>query len=151
MIGLPKVLIAEDDDAVRSLLVAALRNEPLEIDAVPDGAEALELTTLREYAVIIVDLMMPRLNGFDFLDAFRKAHPRARSILFVVTAFDDLVLGKLDATQVHAVIRKPFDVEALVMLVRESALAWVRETAVADGAAIANAPRVLPRGTSEAC
>src|SRR2546430_12556034 len=52
--------------SVRKLLVAALRREPFAVDAAADGAEALRLTASVEYAVIILDLMMPRLNGFEF-------------------------------------------------------------------------------------
>ena len=147
---LPKVLIAEDDEAIRSLLVAALRGQPVAVDAAADGVEALELAMVHEYAVIVLDLMMPRLSGFDFLDAYRKALPRSRSVLFVVTAFDDQVTGTLAADQVHAVIRKPFDIEQVVMLIRESALAWMAATAQVD--VPPDVPRELSsRGTQNVC
>jgi len=124
----PRILVVEDDDAIRTLLVAALRREPFDVDAANDGAAALELTREHEYAVIILDLMMPRLNGFEFLAAFHDATPTARSVVFVVTAFDDAQLGKLQPHQVHAVIRKPFDVPQLVTMVREVALMWQTQT-----------------------
>jgi len=147
---LPKVLIAEDDEAIRSLLVAALRGQPVAVDAAADGLEALELSMVHEYAVIVLDLMMPRLSGFDFLDAYRKALPRSRSVLFVVTAFDDQVTGTLAADQVHAIIRKPFDIEQVVMLIRESALAWMAATGQVD--LPPDVPRELsPRGTQNVC
>lgn len=120
----PRVLVVEDDDAIRALLTAALRREPFDVDEASDGAAALLLVRTHEYAVIILDLMMPRLNGFEFLEAFRQASPAARSVVFVVTAFDDSMIGKLRADQVHAIIRKPFDVPQLVSMVREVALTW---------------------------
>src|ERR1700687_5052049 len=73
--------------------------------AATDGAAALGLTATCEYAVIVLDLMMPRLNGFEFLEAFRTASPAARSVIFVITAFDDSMVGPLAAHQVHAIIR----------------------------------------------
>ena len=51
-----------------------------------------------------------------------------RSVIFVITAFDDIHIGKLPSHQVHAVIRKPFDVPQLVTMVCEVALMWHAET-----------------------
>jgi DNA-binding response OmpR family regulator len=122
---MPRILIVEDDDPIRTLLAAALRRESLDVDTAQDGAAALELTRQCDYAVIILDLMMPRLNGFEFLKAFRTAKPR--SVIIVITAFDDTHLGSLEASQVHAIIRKPFDVPQLVTIVREVASLWIKE------------------------
>ena len=119
-----RVLVVEDEDAIRALIVAALRREPFEVDAANDGVTALQLTAVHEYALIVLDLMMPRLNGFEFLDAFRAASPEARSTVIVLTAFDDTMLGKLAAGSVDAIIRKPFDVPQLVSMVREVAMVW---------------------------
>jgi len=121
-------LVVEDDDAIRTLLVAALRREPFDVDAANDGEAALHLTSQHEYAVIILDLMMPRLNGFEFLAAIHSSTPAPRSVIFVVTAFDDAQIGKLQSHQVHAVIRKPFDVPQLITMVREVALMWQTHT-----------------------
>ena len=125
---MPRILIVEDDDPIRTLLAAALRRELLEVDTAHDGAAALELTRNCEYAVIILDLMMPRVNGFEFLDAFHAA--KRRSVIFVITAFDDTHVAGLDATQVHAIVHKPFDVPQLVTMVREVAALWIAETKV---------------------
>jgi two-component system OmpR family response regulator len=124
MTAVPRVLVVEDEDAIRSLLVAALRREPFDVDAAPDGVAALQLTAGHEYAVIILDLMMPRLNGFDFLDAFHRTTLRPRSVVFVLTAFDDAMIGRLSPERVHAIIRKPFDVPQLVAMVREVVITW---------------------------
>jgi DNA-binding response OmpR family regulator len=122
------VLVVEDDDAIRTLLVAALRREPFEVDSANDGAAALQMTHDVEYAVIVLDLMMPRLNGFQFLDAFQTKDPRPRSVILVVTAFDDAQVAKLPASSVHAIIRKPFDVTQLVTMIREVAAMWQAQT-----------------------
>jgi DNA-binding response OmpR family regulator len=129
----PKVLVVEDDDAIRTLLVAAIRREPFDVDAAADGVVALQMTQSNEYAVIVLDLMMPRLNGFEFLQAFRRSTPDARSVVFVITAFDEAKIARLSAKDVHAVIRKPFDVPQLVTMIREVALLWASQTA-ADSA-----------------
>jgi CheY-like chemotaxis protein len=120
----PRVLIVEDDEAIRALLVAALRRESLDVDAARDGAEALQFTSANEYAVILLDLMMPHINGFEFLESFHREPPSRRAVIFVVTAFDDTMVGRLDPTHVHAILRKPFDVAQLVSMVREVAHMW---------------------------
>jgi two-component system, OmpR family, alkaline phosphatase synthesis response regulator PhoP len=119
-----RVLVAEDDEAIRSLIVAALRRETFEVDEAADGIAALELTGVTEYAVIILDLMMPRLSGFDFLEAFHRATPAARSVIIVLTAFDESMLAQRHLERAHAIMRKPFDVPQLVTIVREVATAW---------------------------
>ncbi|MBV9071249.1 MAG: response regulator [Acidobacteria bacterium] len=118
----PKVLVVEDDDAIRALLIAALRREPFEVHAAVNGAEALTLTRSAEYAVILLDLMMPMVTGVEFLQAFREANPDSRTVVFVMTAFDDVTVRHVAPNLVHGIVRKPFDVPQLVAMVREVAL-----------------------------
>src|SRR3954468_21814541 len=124
----PKVLVVEDDDAIRTLLVAALRREPFEGHAAVNGAEALELTRASDYAVILLDLMMPALNGVEFLQAFHEASPESRTVIFVMTAFDDVMVRHVAPNLVHGIVRKPFDVPQLVSMVREVALTRLPQT-----------------------
>jgi DNA-binding response OmpR family regulator len=118
----PKVLVVEDDDAIRALLVAALRREPFEVHAAANGAEALTLTRASEYSVILLDLMMPMVTGVEFLQAFHDADPKSRTVVFVMTAFDDVTVRHIAPNLVHAIVRKPFDVPQLVSMIREVAL-----------------------------
>lgn len=118
---LPKVLVVEDDAAIRSLMVAALKREPLWVETAADGAQAIEKIEEHDYAVILVDLMLPRVDGFDVLRRYRELRPEARAVVFVMTAYDDAALRKLDPTLVHGCLRKPFDIEWLVELVRTCA------------------------------
>lgn len=117
----PKVLIVEDDPGIRTLLTAALRREPLEIEVAIDGADALRKARLTAYSVILLDLMMPRMTGPEFLVAFREARPQADPIIIVMTAGDDSQIVRLGPKAVHGVIRKPFDIQRLVEMVRDCA------------------------------
>jgi len=119
---LHKVLVVEDDDAIRALLLAALRREPFDVHAAPNGAEALNLTQTTDYAVILLDLMMPKLNGHQFLEAFQQAQPKTRTVVFVMTAFDDVMVRHVAPGLVHGIVRKPFDVPQLVSMIREVVL-----------------------------
>jgi DNA-binding response OmpR family regulator len=130
---LPKILVVEDDDAIRALLVAALRREPFDVHAAVNGVEALNLTRVSEYAVILLDLMMPALNGVEFLEAFHEAAPESRTVIFVMTAFDDAMVRHLAPNLVHGIVRKPFDVPQLVAMVREVGLTRVESSSESTG------------------
>lgn len=137
--AVPKVLVVEDDTAIRTLVVAALKREPIEVHTAGDGLAALECVRANDYAVILLDLMMPRLNGYEFLDSLDSVRGAAEPVVIVMTAFDTASLRKLPPNRVHAVLHKPFDVERVVDLVRDCAS--VRREAQEEPAP----PRALPR------
>jgi DNA-binding response OmpR family regulator len=126
--AVPKVLVVEDDTAIRTLVVAALRREPIDVHTAHDGVAALECVRANEYAVILLDLMMPRLNGFEFLDSLDTVRTGPEPVIIVMTAFDMLSVRKLPANRVHAVLHKPFDVERVVDLVRDCAFVRQEQT-----------------------
>ena len=111
--------------------------------AAVNGAEALALTRSAEYAVILLDLMMPLVSGVEFLQTFHEANPASRTVVFVMTAFDDATIRHIAPNLVHGIVRKPFDVPQLVAMVREVALTRVPAPAadsVAEVPLIAAAP-----------
>ena len=121
LMAAPLILIVEDDSAIRTLIVSALKREPLEVHTAGDGLAALECVRANDYAVILLDLMMPRLNGYEFLESLDSVRGDAQPVIIVMTAFDSGALKKLPANRVHAVLHKPFDVERVVDLVRDCA------------------------------
>lgn len=125
----PKVLVVEDDAAIRTLVVAALKREPIEVHTAQDGVAAMECMRANVYAVILLDLMMPRLNGYEFLENLDAVRGDSRPIIIVMTAFDSASLRRLPANRVHAVLHKPFDVERVVDLVRDCAFVHQDESA----------------------
>ena len=121
IVAAPLVLIVEDDIAIRTLMVAALKREPIEVHTASDGIAALECVRANDYAVILLDLMMPRLDGYEFLESLDVVRPGAQPVIIVMTAFESGSLRKLPPNRVHAVLHKPFDVERVVELVRDCA------------------------------
>ena len=142
---IPKVLVVEDDHSIRGLLSMAMRREGLAVDAADDGAEALRRCESTEYAVIVLDLMLPVLNGFQFLDALPLTAPNTRPVIFVVTAYDDRIIESLPCSQVHAVVRKPFDVQQLAAIVADVAATW-RSDVSADAGNVLPPPRETQLG-----
>ena len=146
----PKILVVEDDTAIRTLVVAALKREPIEAHTANDGLAALECVRANEYAVILLDLMMPRLNGYEFLESLETVRADAQPVIIVMTAFDTTSLRKLPPNRVHAVLHKPFDVERVVDLVRDCAFV-VREQTAEVQDAVATPPLTAPESESPVC
>ena len=63
---MPCVLIVEDDDDVREMLATLLRAESYEVMTATNGAEALNAMRMRRPCLVLLDLMMPVMNGWDF-------------------------------------------------------------------------------------
>jgi DNA-binding response OmpR family regulator len=118
----PRILVVEDDEPIRGLLTTAIRRQGLDVDEAGDGAVALRLTAGRDYAVILLDLSMPVVDGIAFLDAFRASARGISPVIFVMTALGEGVAESLRGHRVHAIWRKPFDIVSLVETVRE--VAW---------------------------
>lgn len=106
-----KVLVADDDAALRSLLRLVARRAGFEVDTASNGQEALDLIRKNNYLIAIVDLMMPLMNGYEVVE--RVAEMQDRPGLIVVTAMTDTYVSGLDGNVVHSIVRKPFDVEML--------------------------------------
>ncbi len=99
--------MAEDDLSIRRLLVLTLRREGLTVDTAGDGAEAVQLLTKRRYRVLISDLMMPGMSGWDVVKWLQK-HPAERpNSVIIITAADRGVLRDLDPNVVNAIFVKP--------------------------------------------
>lgn len=112
-----KILVIEDNKATRDSLLALLRGEGFEADAVEDGAEALRL--LRdgyEACLILLDLLMPGMDGWAFREEQRSDPQLAGIPLALLTATADAARegGKLGAV---AALQKPLAVASLLDVV----------------------------------
>lgn len=113
-----KVLVADDDQSIRKLICTIVQRERIEIDSAADGQAAVEHLSEKEYSVILLDLMMPRLDGFGVID-YLKAHPQSRKpVVIVITAYADQKFREVDPEIVAGVIRKPFEVAEIGSIVR---------------------------------
>lgn len=108
-----RILVVDDDAAIRSLLVTVLRRRGLHVDSARDGKEALEHLALCRYSVLLLDLMMPTMTGWEVLDILQNT--AARPEIIVLTA--GVEPSALRSQIVRATIRKPFDLEIIVAAV----------------------------------
>jgi DNA-binding response OmpR family regulator len=117
-----RALVVEDDPAIRRLVEKILTRRQIVIDTASDGRTAMEKLRTGSYSVIILDLMVPEVNGFEVIE-FLKAEQILAPVA-VVSAVSQQALTKLDLDVVKLVISKPFDVDeftkAIVALCAEA-------------------------------
>jgi DNA-binding response OmpR family regulator len=113
-----RVLVVDDDPIIRGLLNSALTQESLDVDCAENGRQALEMMRENQYAVVLLDLLMPEMNGFEVLEEMEED---VRPVVLVLTGADQTTVAELDARIVHGIVRKPFDPLELGELVRACA------------------------------
>ena len=118
-----RVLVIDDDRAIRELVKRLVSRHGFIIDTAADGQDAWSLIAENLYDAVLLDLMMPNLNGFDLVDRVRRDKPSLLPRIVVMTAFSRG--GTLPVVEgVHSIIRKPFDIGELL----EHVVAVVEET-----------------------
>jgi DNA-binding response OmpR family regulator len=111
-----RLLVVEDEPELRRVIAEALREEGYAIDEAADGEEGLYKATTWTYDAIVLDLMLPRLSGFEVLERLRKKAATPVLILTARDAVDDRVRG-LD-TGADDYLVKPFDLAELFARLR---------------------------------
>ncbi len=119
-----KILIAEDDDAIRELVMRALGEDGHELTGAADGAEALDVLGRYDgkFDLLLTDVKMPVLDGIALALAAGRDHPDVAIMLMTGYADQRERAHGLDAL-VHDVINKPFSVEQIKCAVREALVA----------------------------
>jgi two-component system OmpR family response regulator len=110
------VLVVDDDPAIRGLVGDALRNEGYVVDLAAHGREALDAMRTRRPATVVLDLMMPVMDGFSFLESCHLEQLCDDVPIVVITAVPE-ALDRVQSMPVHACIAKPFDLAELVRTV----------------------------------
>lgn len=113
-----KVLVVDDDDAIRNMVERVLRREHFEVESARDGFEAIEKLTRNDYATVLLDLMMPRIDGLGVLRYLETEHKEPPRVI-VMTANLQSAMESATAQPVFRVLPKPFDIHQLVTHVRE--------------------------------
>lgn len=110
----PRILIVDDDSSIRTLLSVIASRSGVSADVAGDGMEAMRRIEERNYDLIVLDLSMPRMNGFDLIEQLRGRNPRPAVIVLTALSRHDFL--DLDPEVVHCVVRKPFDLNTFMAL-----------------------------------
>jgi two-component system OmpR family response regulator len=112
----PYVLVVDDDPAIRGLMADALRGEGYDVDMAAHGAEALDAMRERCPATVLLDLMMPIMDGFEFIRACQQEQLCRGVPIVVISAVQD-ALNRVNELPITACLAKPFDLDELVKIV----------------------------------
>ncbi|MCL4834276.1 MAG: response regulator transcription factor [Caldilineaceae bacterium] len=89
----PQILVVEDEDFLRNLLYVSLEREGFGVAAVRDGVEALDHFAAQPYDLVLLDVLMPRLDGFEVCAEIRKRSDVPIVLLTALNSPDDVVQG----------------------------------------------------------
>ena len=114
----PGVLVVDDDPSIQGFLAEALADEGYAVRTAGDGRRALDVLDGWRPDLILLDLMMPELDGWAFRDEQRRRPAVAAIPVIVLSATRDLE-ARAQALAPARVFSKPFDLNALLAAVEE--------------------------------
>ncbi|HWW61588.1 MAG TPA: protein kinase, partial [Thermoanaerobaculia bacterium] len=112
-----RVLVADDDPEARRQLGAALAQHRLEYDEAANGAEAIQHLKRHKYELALIDLIMPRMDGWAVID-FIRGHAEHRGTKTYVIAAGEQRLSAVDQDIISGIVSKPFDPAKLDSLLK---------------------------------
>jgi CheY-like chemotaxis protein len=115
--GHKRVLVVDDDEDVRRILKTVLEPRGLIVVTAADGREALDRLREQTYAVVILDMMMPHVDGFQVLGVLQSGTLPFAPVVLVLSGAGQTVLDRLDPQHIHGIVKKPFDPEEFAGLV----------------------------------
>ncbi len=124
---IPRILVAEDDTALRNLLVMSLKSYGYEILAAADGTEALDIFLKEPVDLVLLDIMMPGMSGLEVLEEIRRRSDVPVIMLTALNRPEDIVEGLNRGADDY--IPKPFVFKEVVARVRAALrrARWKRE------------------------
>jgi len=115
--AVPLVLLVEDDAAVRSTLAAILHDEGCDIIIAPNGFDALVALEQHEPDIVVLDWMMPVVDGQNFLQALRGEYRKMTPVLVISAGRVSEETAR--EAGANGYLRKPFDIDELMRILLE--------------------------------
>ena len=108
-----QILVVEDNEHIRDMVKAYLGEAGYSVDVVSDGGRALEMFYDKTYHLMVLDIMLPGMNGHELLREFRKLNDTP--VLMMTALADDDSQIKAFANEADDYVTKPFNIQLLVM------------------------------------
>jgi DNA-binding response OmpR family regulator len=112
-----RVLVIDDDMPLRGMLAAALRQHGFQVLLAGDGAEGQRALAIHHPDVILLDLAMPNVNGWDFLQRLQETGHLGKVPIIVVSAHLRVEPQAVLQMGVSAILPKPFNISDLINLI----------------------------------
>ncbi|GAC1428332.1 MAG: hypothetical protein NVSMB68_00310 [Thermoanaerobaculia bacterium] len=109
-----RALVVDDDEPIRTMLAKVVERQNFDVDTASDGAEAIERLRDDGYNIVLLDLMMPRVDGFAVLRYMQDEHPDALACTIIASAVPESEVLKRFNVPVWGVHSKPFDIQRLI-------------------------------------
>ncbi|MEA2338877.1 MAG: two-component system, OmpR family, alkaline phosphatase synthesis response regulator PhoP [Thermoanaerobaculia bacterium] len=113
------VLVVDDDAAIRALVSRVFKRRGDKVESAKDGDGAIECLKARAFDLVVLDLMMPRTDGFGVLSYLGTLDGHRPQIIVMTAAVPGLA-DKVPANMVVGVLGKPFDLRDLVALAEKA-------------------------------
>jgi len=108
-----RVLVVDDDDSIRTLVARVFQRRGYEVETANDGVEAIAALDASHFDLLLLDLMMPRIDGIGVIEHLARRDGEGPCVVVMTAAVPD-ILRRMDRTQIAAVITKPFELTELV-------------------------------------
>lgn len=115
------MLVVDDDESIRNLVERVLRREQYEVESARDGHEAIEKLAGNDYDAVLLDLMMPRVDGHGVLRYLETTHEGTVPPVIVMTANLPSATEAARSRPFVRVLAKPFDLQQLLENIRRNA------------------------------
>lgn len=120
-VGKKRVLVIDDDLPLRGMLAAALRQRGFQVLLAGDGAEGQRALTIHHPDIILLDLAMPEVNGWDFLQRLKETGHLGKVPIIVVSAHLRVEPQAILQMGVKAIVPKPFNLPELIDMIEHLA------------------------------
>jgi DNA-binding response OmpR family regulator len=111
---MPTILLVDDDEPIRLLITAICTRLNIAVDWAADGEAAMKMLRRRNYDALLLDLMLPQMNGFEVLRELRSCTPSMLARTIILTAASDATLRDFDGGGTLVMLRKPFEIDDLM-------------------------------------
>lgn len=112
-----RVLVVDDDPNIRSLIAVTLKRAGFSTESAQDGTAAMAWLRNSVFDLVVLDLMMPRMSGWELLDLLKVEAKEELPRIIIVTAAPSREIDEMGGP-VTAVLTKPFDIQQLVQAAR---------------------------------
>lgn len=112
-----KLLLVDDDESIRQLVLRILERSGYEVEAATDGIEAVDRLKNEKFDGMLLDLMMPRLDGFGVIEHLRETNRDFLRHVVVLSAYADFNRDRIDPT--CGIVQKPFEITTLLEAVEQ--------------------------------
>lgn len=114
-----KILVVEDEPDLRDTYELILTTEPYEVSTASNGKIALELCDKKEFDLILLDLMMPIMDGVQFLEYFKTSdHPKTKIIIISNLSMGNMLTKAMKLGVLRNVVKSDLTPKQLISLVR---------------------------------